>query len=258
MENKVIILKNTKNGIVKDTIISVQDTLKVSIDNLVKLSLPDEKIIVHTISEPLSGVQSFSLWVGSFLAVVTIIYTLYSIYKLRESDKDTQKQLNELKGIVGAIEAQNGIINDGNAVMRDYFAELQNLISTGVGSGSSALAEIENKRFRLSVKPRLWINTSGYAGYSGEIYFDLNNRGELCHYDGYEFIEGDAVEFNTWVTPIELNKDGRIKLTGKTMSKHPKDLVFKIKIKYHDQEGFKYESIIEWNKSAKIIETHDL
>jgi hypothetical protein len=42
------------------------------------------------------------------------------------------------------------------------------------------------------------------------------------------------------------------------MSVHPKDLVFKIKILYHDQEDFKYESIIEWNKSAKIIETVEL
>lgn len=256
MQDKIIILKNSKNGIVKDTIVSIQDTINLKLESLVKLQKPDENLVVHTIKEPMTTGEQIGFWIGVILAVISIVYMLYSTYKLRQNDKDTQQQLDKLAGIVGAIEAQNGIINDGNSVMRDYFAELQNLISTGQGSGS--LAEIENKRFRLSVKPRLWINSSGYAGYSGEIHFDLNNRGELCYYDGYEFLEGDLVEFNNWDKPITIEKEGRIKITGKTLSKHPKELVFKIKVKYHDQEGFKYESVIEWQKSPRIIETIEL
>ncbi|MDT0651241.1 hypothetical protein [Autumnicola edwardsiae] len=254
MQDKIIILKNTKDGVVRDTILTLQDTLRLDLKQ--EFVLPKEDIFIHTIAEPLSIVEQLGLWIGIILASITIIYTLYSIYKLRQSDKDTQLQLNELKGIIGAIEAQNSIATESNTIMTGYFAELQNLLSTG--TGSSELAVLEQKRFRLSVKPRLYINTSGYAGYSGEIHLTLNNRGELAYYDGYEFLDGDKVEFHTWQKSIEITKDGRIQLQGKTMSVHPKDLVFKIKIFYHDQEDFKYESIIEWNKSAKIIETVEL
>jgi hypothetical protein len=256
MQDKIIILKNSKNSIVKDTLVSIQDTINLNLESLVKLQKPNGNLVVHTIKEPMTTGEQIGFWIGVILAVISIVYMLYSTYKLRQNDKDTQQQLDKLAGIVGAIEAQNGIINDGNSVMRDYFAELQNLISTG--SGSEALAEIENKRFRLSVKPRLFIPNSGYAGYSYEVWLSLANRGELCHYDGYEFLEGDMVEFVEWKDSVEIKKDERIQLSGKSLNKHPKELSFKMKIFYHDQEGFKYESIIEWNKRAKIIDTIEL
>jgi len=252
MQDKIIILKSTKNGIVKDTIMSIQDTLRLDLKQ--EFILPDNATI-KTIAEPLTGIEYWGLWIAAVGGFVGILAGIKVVRDLFKKSEDQQLQLNELKGIIGAIEAQNGIITEGNSVMRDYFGELQQLISTGSSSG---LAEIEQRRFRLSVKPRLYINNSGYAGYSGVIYISLNNRGELAYYDGYEFIEGNKVEFHKWKSPIELLKDGRMQLQGKTMSVHPKDLVFKIKILYHDQEDFKYESIIEWNKSAKIIETVEL
>lgn len=252
MQDKIIILKNTKNGIVRDTIMSIQDTLMLNLKQ--EFKLPDNATI-KTITEPLTGIEYWGLWIAAIGGFIGVLAGIKAIRDLFKKSEDQQLQLNKLAGIIGAIEAQNGIISDGNSVMRDYFGELQQLISTGSSRG---LAEIEQKRFRLSVKPRLYINTSGYAGYSGEIHITLNNRGELAYYDGYEFIEGNEVEFSGWSNPIELPKDGRIQLQGKTMSVHPKDLVFKIKILYHDQESFKYESIIEWNKSAKIIETIEL
>ncbi|MGK0387129.1 MAG: hypothetical protein ACI849_001750 [Patiriisocius sp.] len=252
MQDKIIILKNTKNGIIKDTIMSVQDTLRLDLKQ--EFILPDNATI-KTITEPLTGIEYWGLWIAAIGGLIGVLAGIKAIRDLFKKSEDQQLQLNKLAGIIGAIEAQNGIISEGNSVMRDYFGELQQLISTGSSSG---LAEIEQKRFRLSVKPRLYINTSGYAGYSGEIHITLNNRGELAYYDGYEFVEGNEVEFSGWSKPIELPKDRRIELQGKTMSVHPKDLVFKIKILYHDQEGFKYESIIEWNKAAKIIETIEL
>ena len=259
MQDKIIILKNTKNGIIKDTILSTQDTINLSLQNLIKLQQPEENLVVKTITEPMSGLEQAGIVVGVIAGIITIIYTFYSIRKLRAADKETQNQIEKLSGIVGAIEAQNGIITEGNSVMRDYFAELQNLISSGSSSGPSALADIEYKRFRLSVKPRLYISSSMSAGYSGEIQFTLKNRGELCYYDGYEFLEGDDAEFHKWKDPVEIPKDGRIIISGRTLSKHTKDLSFKFKILYHDQEGFKYESIIEWNRAAaKLIETIEL
>lgn len=240
----------------EDTIVSSGDALQVTDQSNLQLSELADKIVVNTISEPNSVVEEIGLWVGIILGIITIAYTLYSTYKLRKNDEDTQRQLSELRGIVGAIEAQNGIITDGNSVMRDYIGELQNLLSTG--RGSKELASIEEKRFRLSVKPRLYINGSGYQGFDGQIHFRLDNRGELCYYDGYEFLEGDSVRLNTWSKAVTIPKDGNIKITGETEIVHPKDARFKIKIFYHDQEKYKYESIVEWTGHAKLTETIEL
>jgi hypothetical protein len=256
MSDQFIVLKQTKLGLVKDTIVSANDTLLLNLKNKVQLVFPEEILQVNALEQPKSDIEIIAIWVGVIVGVVTIGYTLYSIFKLFQKADNGQEQLDKLAGLVKGIEAQNLIITEGNSVMRDYFAELQNLISTG--TGSSAMAEIEQKRFRLSVKPRIWINGSGYNGSNGTMFFDLNNRGELCHYDGYEFISGDAVSFNSWQTAVEIPKEGRIKINGRSQSGHPKDIKFKLKLMYHDQEGFKYESILEWNKSAKIIETTEL
>jgi|GEM_PF-1728209 len=252
MQDKIIILKSTENGIVRDTIKSIQDTLHLDLKQEILFS---DNATVKTITEPLTGIEYWGLWIAAVGGLIGILAGIKAVRDLFKKSEEQQLQLNRLTGIIGAIEAQNNIITDGNSVMRDYFGELQNLISSGTSTG---LAEIEQKRFRLSVKPRLYINNSGYAGYSGEIHIILNNRGELAYYDGYEFIEGDNVEFSGWSNPVEIQRNSRIKLQGKTLSVHPKDLNFKIKIFYHDQEDFKYESIIEWNKAARIIETKEL
>jgi hypothetical protein len=218
MQDKIIILKNTKNGIVKDTIMSIQDTIQLNLRNLVKLQQPDDKLIVHTISEPMSFVEVLGLWVGIILAIITIVYTFIAIRKLLTNDKQLQSQINEL-------------VN---------------------------LNKLFERRLRMSIKPRIYIDSCGTAGHTREVHFNLKNRGELCYYDGYEFIEGDLVEFTEWPNSVTIEKDARIIITGRCLNKHPTDVVFKIKVFYHDQEDFKYESIIEWNIAARLTETIEL
>ena len=256
MSDQIIVLKQTKLGLVKDTIVSANDTLLLNLKNNVQLVFPEEILQVNALEQPKSDIEIVAIWIGVFVGVVTIGYTLYSIYKLFQKADSGQEQLDRLAGLVKGIDAQNEIITEGNSVMRDYFAELQKFLING--SGSDALTKIEEKRFRLSVKPKLWINTSGYFGLGGKFNFDLNNKGELCHFDGYDFIEGDPVGFDNADGGIEIPKGTKIIIRGNSESGHPKDLKFKIKLKYHDEGGFKYESILEWDKSAKIIETTEL
>lgn len=219
MQDKIIILKNTKNGIVKDTIVSVQDTIRLNLENLVKLQKPDEDLVVHTIAEPLSGVELFGIWVGAILAVITIIYTLIQLKKLLKNDNELQSQINELVRLNTLFE----------------------------------------KRLRMSVKPRIWKNHSGYNGTDYTFHIQLNNRGERAFYKGFEVLKGEGTFWiQKWNQDITIEKGKYIQLSGRTFQ-HPRDSYFKIKISYYDDENYQYETVIEWDKSkVRFLETKEL
>ena len=124
MQDKIIILKNSKNGIVKDTIVSVQDTMRLKLENLVKLQLPDSDFVVQTITEPMTILEQIGVSVGILAGIATLIYTLWQINKLLKNDNELQGQIDELVKLNSLFE----------------------------------------KRLRMSVKPKLWTNGSGYNG----------------------------------------------------------------------------------------------
>lgn len=220
MQDKIIILKNTKNGIVKDTVLSTQDTIRLSLENLVKLQKPSEELTVHTITEPLSGIELFGIWTGAILAVITIVYTFIQLNSLLKNDNELQSQINELVKLNSLFE----------------------------------------KRLRMLVKPRLWSNGSGYRGGDQTINIKINNRGERAYYKGFEILEGEGTfSFQEWDQDIVIEKDKHIQLSGRTFG-NPRDAGFKIKINYSDDENYQYQSIIEWSNPgrARIIETIEL
>jgi hypothetical protein len=219
MQDKIIILKNTKNGVIKDTIMSVQDTIRLSLDNQIKMIQPDKEIVVRTITEPLSGIEVFGLWVAAILGLITIIYTFLQLSKLLKNDNELQSQIDEL-------------------------VKLNNLFE---------------RRLRMTVKPHIFQNGSGYMGADRTIHIRLNNRGEICYYKGYEILEGEGdFRLEEWEQDITIDKDKSIQLSGRTKD-HPTKTYFKIKILYYDRENYQYETIIEWNNSkVTFLETNEL
>lgn len=51
----------------------------------------------------------------------------------------------------------------------------------GISDSNDRLAEIEEQKLRLMVKPRIWSNGGGYRGYERVINISIDNRGELCY-----------------------------------------------------------------------------
>lgn len=219
MQDKIIILKNTKNGILKDTILTAQDTIRLSLENLVKLQKPDNDFVVHTVSEPLTGIELFGIWAGAILAIITIIYTFIQLKKLLKNDSELQSQIDELV----------------------------------------KLNKLFEKRLRMSVKPRLWTNGSGFNGTDYTIHIVMNNRGQRAFYKGFEILEGEgSFWLQEWNQDIVIEKDNHIQLSGYTTG-HPKDTYFKIKINYSDDENYLYQTIIEWdNGKVRFLETIEL
>ena len=109
MQDKIIILKNTKNGIVRDTILSVQDTLHLDLKQ--ELFFPDNAT-VKTITEPLTGIEYWGLWIAAVGGLIGIlaknqnlsleeIILLDKVQKKKELTKEEAKHLKSKNLIEG-------------------------------------------------------------------------------------------------------------------------------------------------------------
>ena len=212
-------VQDTLNQVVSDTLIKVSDTINLKLLNTLKLFQGDEQLVVKTITEPTRGIEYWGLLIAIGVGILTALYNIIASKKLLSNDKQLQSQINELV----------------------------------------KLNQLFERRLRMSVKPHLYTNGSGYHGTDWTIYLLLFNRGEIAFYHGFEPLEGKGnFSFPKWNESIWITKDKPMELKGQT-SEHPKNTYFKMKIQYSDKENYQYESIIEWNKgSAKLLETIEL
>lgn len=176
MQDKIIVLKNTKNGIVRDTIMSVQDTIRLSLDNQIKMIQPEKEIVVRTITEPLSGLEVFGLWVAAIVGIVTIIYTLIQLGKLLKNDNELQSQINELV----------------------------------------KLNQLFEKRLRLIVKPELFQNGSGYNTDSTIFIKLNNRGERCYYTGFEVIEGAESFDLQHWDADIMIDKDKSIQLSGRT------------------------------------------
>ncbi|MCC8360264.1 hypothetical protein [Salinimicrobium sediminilitoris] len=212
-------VQDTLNQVVSDTLIKVSDTINLKLLNTLELFQGDDQLIVKTISEPTTGIEYWGLLIAIGVGILTAIYNIIASKKLLSNDKQLQSQINELV----------------------------------------KLNQLFERRLRMSVKPHLFINSIRTMGVDRTLGIELNNRGEIAFYSGCEILKENAeVTFQGWKKDIEIEKGGRILLSGKA-TKNPSHIQFQMKIKYYDQENYQYESIINWDRgSALIIETKEL
>ena len=163
--------------------------------------------------------EQIGVSVGILAGIATLIYTLWQINKLLKNDNELQGQIDELVKLNSLFE----------------------------------------KRLRMSVKPKLWTNGSGYNGTDYTVHIVVNNRGQRAFYKGFEILEGEgSFWLQEWNQDIVIEKDKHIQLSGHTTG-HPKDTYFKIKINYSDDENYLYQTIIEWdNGKVRFLETIEL
>ncbi len=214
--DKVLVLKNTKQGLTVDTVYNAQDTIVVQFKNETSISIPDNTIKIELPEK--SDLDIFSSWAIIIGGLAGLVGAFIAFYQLFKRDKNKEKQIGELIKQTTEFSKQTGELIKQN--------------------------KLNEKRLRMIVKPRVWSNGGGWS--NGRINIQIDNRGELCFYDGYEILEGDKLDFTKWSTPINLDKEKTIKLTAPTIEKKNDEISFNIKIFYHDQENFKYETIFEW------------
>jgi len=224
---EIIVLKNTKKGLVVDTVYKSADTLKIDVTTATTLQLPKEKLVVTTIEPPKEGIELFGLWAAIIGGIAAFIAVGLSFYQLFKKDREKQAQINELANQTAELIKQTKLFD---------------------------------KRIRMAVRPGIWCNGSGRRGHEQEFNVQVDNRGEIAFLDKIEFMDGDDILLRNWNnTSIPIEKNGTVKITGNYGSLNPDTMNFKFKICYHDREGYKYETIYEWKGGfAKILETKEL
>lgn len=196
-----------------------------------------------------------------FIQITTALGSLATFgafLMLFRRDKDKQEQINKLTGIASFLEAQNETMKEHNNLIAQQVEIFRN---TSILKGQDAkalmeLKEIEEKKYKLSVKPILWLNGAGYSGYSGELRIDLNNKGEVAEIINLKLISEDII-LHPFHYPYSLEKDQRVEILGKSRgNKHIKDCDYEINITYRDKLENVYESkIVGKGANVKIVKT---
>lgn len=261
MQTEIVVLKNTKNGIEVDTVYSSNDTLYVE----TTIEIPSKPIEVNTHPPEKSDLEIFVSWASIIGGIAGFIAVGIAIYKLFQKDKDKQEQLNKMTGLVGALEAQNELIKEGNDNTKNYLIELSRINSEQSDTSSNdRLVQLEEQRLRLMVKPRIWINGGGFNGSTRALHISIENSGEICFLDSITQVPGeewDRLILREWSTPLPIEKNGglRVRATLFDPNTHPREANFRIHLNYHDQGDYNYISVVEWAQGrVQLIETNEL
>jgi hypothetical protein len=189
----------------------------------------------------------YPAWIGAVAAVIGVPLSLVSLYKLVQRDKDREQQIARLATIAVALESQTEAILSQNELFTQQVDIFRNtsLLKNADSEAMAKLQEIEEKRLRLSVRPRLWLNGAGYRADEGTLKIDLNNKGEVAHLDHFELIEGD-IQLHSENLPWDIEKGDRRYIFGKTNGeKHIKDCHYRIAVHYHDALGNRFQAIVD-------------
>jgi hypothetical protein len=179
--------------------------------------------------------------IGSIIGVPGAIAAFVLLFL---KDKHKQEQLDSLKEIASKIEGQNEILIESNDLAAAQIEVLRKMFLNPVGDGYNKLAEIEEKKLKLSVKPNLKSNSQSYR--MDELWVDINNYGELAIIDSVEFDTVTFYPMNTIKVGYELVKDSQIRIGLK--SKDGANTNYKnyvIEIFYHDKLNNKFKLRIE-------------
>jgi len=140
--------------------------------------------------------------------------------------------------------------------------DLIDLLNSLRGEESKRLTEIAEKDFKSKFKPRLFLNGVGHG--NDEVTIRVENRGEIAHVDGFEVLEKNIEQLflPAWKGyPIEKGRSVQLQIrpSGAGPNINWQHLHFKFALKYHDEEGHRYQETIEFkDRHAKIIETREI
>ncbi|UKN01196.1 hypothetical protein K6119_15810 [Paracrocinitomix mangrovi] len=239
MGDKIIILKETKDGIVKDTIYQTEDTISIDISGSQTIVMPSDPIDVNT---PGKDVFDYALGTVTILgAIIAGFYTLKSIRKLYKKDEDKQAQIDKLSSIAEKMEAQNKILEEGNLLISKQVDVLRNLtVGSNDNEASQELLRIEQQKLELEHRPRLYSNMFSYSFNTGK--FKVENGGKPLTIDKIECDNDNIIiENQASLTGKYLEEHGFVNIMTRTRNDRVmKDQSYIIKIFVENDINNKY------------------
>jgi hypothetical protein len=193
--------------------------------------------------------------------IVGALATVGAFIKLFIKDKNKQKQLDKLTGIISSLTAQSDLMKQHNDLVSEQVNILKNteLLKKQDGDSTKRIIEIEEEKFKLSVKPYLWINGVSYNSTSNEMKVDINNKGETANLIDFKVVKSNITLHNLSL-PYELEKGSNRYIFGEYRdSGRFEKCEYEIDVIFQDKFGTKYYSKIKGKgTNAKINETNEI
>lgn len=219
MTDQIVVLKNTKTGFQIDTVYNSNDTLFLDLSNKTTIEIPGGRLEVNTYPPP-KDVWDVVMISATIIGVVAACWAAYSAYKqLKKENIESRQQI-------------------------DHLAKLR---------------EIDEKRLKLMVKPKLDTRGRRHAG-GTDLGFNVINEGNSCRVESIDLVEGsNVVNLRGLNRTLELKKGASIEFAGSTKGgQHPTAISFTLRLKYSDEGEYQYESYVRWRNESLSIETNEL
>ncbi len=207
MGEKIIVIREDENGMLKDTIINHQDTIKIKLGGTQTLELPEERIEVET---PGKDGFDYTIAIVTLAGVVfTLVYTFLSIKKLFKKDEQKETQIAKLAGIAAELKLAN---------------------------------EQALKRDKLSRRPFIdySINPVIPNNAGGSVILDISNSNPISNIMNYDLLDTNTLGFNNYIKIVPGNT-GNHQIMGVKFfySGHPaQGGIFSIV--YTTEQGYEY------------------
>jgi hypothetical protein len=115
---------------------------------------------------------------------------------------------------------------------------------TSISRSMAKLQEVSEKKIKLIVAPKLWLNGAGTRA-EGEIKIDINNKGERATLIDFTLISGDVL-LHSKSLPYDLEKNNSRYIFARNNSeKTISECKYKIEVLYEDALKNSFSLILE-------------
>jgi hypothetical protein len=195
-----------------------------------------------------------------FIEALGALATFGAFLFLFKKDTDKQKQIDKLALLADKMDAQNEILKESNALFALQIDIFKGTLNNQAGNNdaNNQLAEIEEKRLKLSVKPIIKTQGSRSYGYEGTFHIHIVNIGKRA-----KLIDTPVITGQLMVQPqnahlpydFEANTD-RWLFFQTTNGAQLHNMEYEINIIFLDDIGTKYKAIIKGTGAkCKIVDT---
>lgn len=188
--------------------------------------------------------------VQALAAAVAIPGAIAAFVVLFKKNEQLQDAISEFKRLAVATEAKGVIEAEKRDLLAEHLELLRSMVHSGpIGVGGDKLAELEERKYLLSMRPRLICNGVKYSG--SEVTPWIENHGEAAFLLGVEDLTDTPILINRTAglkNRWEVKSAGYFQIScvrrdGLNWNAPAGDVKFRIS--YEDKEGNVYEQYLE-------------